>query len=80
MVMYYGIYVTPEDYVAHVKVADYDEHTFDETRFFKDKYGDKLKFYSEEEASEWLNENVKFDKIYPGDRVLTLKNQQEYMR
>jgi hypothetical protein len=77
MIIHYAIYITHDNYAAYLGVEDYED--YDENRFFKDKNGDRMKFDTKEEAQIWLNENVKYEKIYPSDRIVSY-NQEDFMR
>jgi hypothetical protein len=65
--VYYKIYKTPrlDDKLTIICMQWFDEYDYDQSRFFNDKDGNLLKFYSEEEAITWLNENIKVELIDP---------------
>ena len=64
--VYYKIYyVEREDYVTVVCIQWFDECDYHERHFFKDEQGNVLKFNYEDEAIQWILDNVVDDKIDP---------------
>jgi hypothetical protein len=64
--VYYKIYyMQNKDYVTVVCMQRFDEDDYNGEHFFKNKKGDILKFYKENDAIEWLLDNVREDKIDP---------------
>lgn len=77
--LYYRIYVTREDLVAVVTMQWFDESDYDESKFFTDEDGERLKFDDEDKALEWVNTHVKPDKIHPDDRRVEF-NMDNYLK
>lgn len=63
--VYYRLYVTKEDYVTVVCFQYFDEDDYDENRFLCDEDGVRLMFDTEDEAIQYLNQNIKPEKIHP---------------
>ena len=77
--VYYKIYYyEPEDHVTVVCMQWFDESDYHENHFFKDKNGEVLKFDNEEDAIQWINNNVKEDKIDPEYKKVF--NQNRFMK
>ena len=57
----------------------FDEYDYDQDRFFPNDKGEPLKFYSEDEAIEWLNENIKPELIDPQYRKIKF-NREKYFK
>lgn len=53
------------DFLTVVTMQDFDEYDYDEKDFMTDEDGDRLKFWDEEEAIQWLHDNVKPELIDP---------------
>lgn len=62
-----GIY---EGCLTVVCLQWFDEIGRDDRNYFHDKNGKVLRFDTEEEAEEWLNEHIKPEKIDPRHRKL----------
>ena len=77
--VYYKI-IQCEDGVLTVACLQwFDEYDYDQDRFFTDEDGYQLKFDTEEEAEEWLNENIKPELIDPEHRRLKF-NRLDYFK
>lgn len=58
--VYYRIYLSSKDDKFHVVCMQYfDEYNYDEDKFMTDEYGERLMFDTEDEAIQWMNENMK---------------------
>jgi len=78
--VYYKIYYNiREDYVTVVTMQWFDEDDYNNAHFFKDEDGVILKFDNEDTAIQWLNDNVKEDKINPEYRKKGF-NQKRFMK
>ena len=67
------------EYVTVVTMQWFDEYDYDQDRFFRDEDGDTLMFYEEDEAIQWLFDNVKEEYIDPEYRGRRF-NQSKYMK
>ncbi len=79
--VYYKIYqlTKPNDLLTVVCVQWFDELGYNQDRFFTDEHGHALEFDTEREAEEWLNENIKPEKIDPEHRKVKL-NRKDYLK
>lgn len=79
--LYYKIYRTrrPGDPLTIVCLQSFDERDYDQDRFWRDESGDHLVFDSEKEAAEWLNKNIKPEKIDPEYRVTPFRR-EDYLK
>jgi len=78
--VYYKIYyLDRKDYVTIVCLQDFDEYDYIQEHFFKDENGEVLKFYNEQEAIQWLTDNVKEDSIDPEYKQYGF-NQKKFMK
>lgn len=62
MLMYYP-FINTDGLATVVATNHWELDDYDQRRFRYDDDGDKIVFYDEEEAVEWLHENIKPDKI-----------------
>ncbi|AXH71217.1 hypothetical protein BSP36_172 [Bacillus phage BSP36] len=67
------------EYVTVVTMQWFDEYDYNQDRFFRDEDGDTLMFYEEDEAIQWLFDNVKEEYIDPEYRGRRF-NQSKYMK
>jgi aconitase A len=64
--VYYKVYYwDSENCVTVVCMQWFDEGDYHEEHFFKDNEGNVLRFGHEDEAIQWLNDNITEDKIDP---------------
>lgn len=79
--IYYKIYASPRfsGLLTIVCMQWFDEYDYDEDRFFTDEDGHVLEFSAEEEAINWLNENIRVEMIDPEYRR-TEVNRSYYLK
>lgn len=71
----YKLWVNFDDYVVAVDAYDYD---YIEERDFTDENGFQMTFYNYNEAVEWINKNIKPEKIHPRDKKPKFRR-EEYL-
>jgi hypothetical protein len=85
--VYYKIYYyEPKDYVTVICMQWFDERHYIEHNFYVDKNNKPYKFDTEDEAIDWLNNNVISEKIDPHYRSVSKEvfngyyQQNKYMK
>lgn len=63
--VYYKIFKSPgiNNKLTVVTMQWFDEHDYEQKRFFKDKKGNQLEFEKKETAIQWLLDNIKEELI-----------------
>jgi hypothetical protein len=79
--VYYKIYQSDRlnGMLTVVCMQWFDEYDYDKDKFFTDEDGYVLEFDSEQEAEEWLNENIKKEMIDPEHRKAKF-NREDYLK
>lgn len=79
--VYYKIYQSSRlnGLLTVVCMQWFDEDDYDQDRFFTDEDGDILQFDTEEEAEEWLSENIRMEMIDPEHRKVKF-NRDDYLK
>ena len=79
--VYYKVYyVEHKNYVTVVCLQSFDECDYLEGNFFKDEYGDVIVWSNEDQAIEWLLNNVKEQWIDPDYLNSASFNQKRFMK
>lgn len=68
--VYYKISMATDDTLTTICLQWFDEGEYPEDTFFTDSGGDDLRFDTEEEAEQWLHDNVKPEKIHESHKKL----------
>jgi len=81
--IYYKIYKSERKNWQLVVVCMqwFDEYDYHQDRFMKDEDGEALKFDYENQAIEWLNDNIKLEMIAPEYRRSCVShNDEDYFK
>jgi hypothetical protein len=63
--VYYRIFLNRDNLLVVVELQAFDEHDYDQNKFYRDNYGYKMSWPNELEAIKFLNENFKYQFIHP---------------